>query len=148
MRVVEVQEVADGLVSAMAGLIPQLTSSCAPPSRRELDEIVKSPSVVLFVAREGGLDGKIVGTLSLVLFRVPTGVRARIEDLVVDEKARRRGAGEALVRAALLRAERAGARAVDLTSNPARQAANRLYAELGFERWNTNVYRYPLARPS
>jgi ribosomal protein S18 acetylase RimI-like enzyme len=79
--------------------------------------------------------------LTLVLNRVPTGVRAHIEDVVVDESARGQGAGELLIRTALELAEDAGARSVDLTSSPAREAANRLYLRLGFEPRETNVYR-------
>jgi len=86
--------------------------------------------------------GAIVGSLTLALFRVPTGVRAWIEDVVVDESARGAGAGEALVIAALARAEAEGAKSVDLTSRPSREGANRLYVRLGFETRETNVYRY------
>jgi ribosomal protein S18 acetylase RimI-like enzyme len=91
------------------------------------------------VARDGG--GAIAGTLTLVLFRIPTGVRAWIEDVVVDESARGSGLGEALTRAALARAGAAGARTVDLTSRPSREAANRLYRRMGFQPRETNVYR-------
>jgi ribosomal protein S18 acetylase RimI-like enzyme len=87
----------------------------------------------------------VIGTLTLALFRIPTGVRAWIEDVVVDEAARGRGAGEALTREALRLAEEAGARTVDLTSRPEREAANRLYQRLGFERRSTSVYRLELS---
>jgi ribosomal protein S18 acetylase RimI-like enzyme len=83
-----------------------------------------------------------VGTLTLVLFRIPTAMRAWIEDVVVDESARGAGVGEALTLAALERAADAGARTVDLTSRPSREAANRLYTRLGFELRETNVYRW------
>ena len=95
---------------------------------------------MVLVARDA--EGTIVGSLTLALFRVPTGMRAWIEDVVVDESARGAGAGAALVAAALERAEAAGARTVDLTSRPSREAANRLYQRLGFEPRTTNVYRY------
>jgi ribosomal protein S18 acetylase RimI-like enzyme len=91
------------------------------------------------VARED--DGSVVGSLTLVLFRIPTGVRAWIEDVVVDESARGRGAGEALTREAMRMATEAGARTVDLTSRPTREAANRLYERIGFEERETRVYR-------
>jgi ribosomal protein S18 acetylase RimI-like enzyme len=133
-------EVTDELVDAFARLTPQLSKSAPPPTRAELAEIVSSPATVLFVAREDG--GGIVGTLTLVLFRIPTGLRAWIEDVVVDEAARGQGVGEALNRAALAHAAERGARTVDLTSRPSREAANRLYARLGFEPRDTNVYRY------
>lgn len=127
------------LVDAWARLVPQLSGSAPPPGRDELGEIIASPATVLFVAR---LDGTIVGSLTLVLFRIPTGLRAIIEDVVTDESARGRGVGSALTRAALERAAAAGCRSVDLTSRPSREAANRLYQQLGFKRRETNVYRY------
>ena len=128
------------LVDAFARLVPQLSSSSPPPTAGELGQIVDSPASVLFVARDG--DGRIVGSLTLALFRVPTGVRAWIEDVVVDESARGAGAGEALTMAAVDRAEAEGAKSVDLTSRPSREAANRLYVRLGFEARSTNVYRF------
>ncbi len=135
----EVFEVTDQLVAAFARLVPQLSRSSPVPGEAELGEIVASPATVLLVARAGGA---IVGSLTLVLFRIPTGVRAWIEDVVVDESLRGRGVGEALSREALRRATIAGARTVDLTSRPSREAANRLYRRLGFELRDTNVYRW------
>lgn len=134
-------EVNDELVDAMADLVPQLSSTGPAPGRAELSEIVSSPTTSLFVAR---VDGSIVGALTLAVFRIPTGLRAWIEDVVVDESARGHGAGEALNRAALDEARRRGCITVDLTSRPSREAANRLYLRLGFERRETNVYRYIL----
>jgi len=128
------------LVEAFARLVPQLSSSSPPPTAGELGQIVASPASVLFVARDGA--DRIVGSLTIALFRVPTGVRAWIEDVVVDESARGAGVGEALTLAAVRRAEAEGARSVDLTSRPSREAANRLYLRLGFEARATNVYRY------
>ena len=142
MTVSEALEVTDELVEAFALLIPQLSSSSAPTSRDELDAIVNSEASVLFLARDAG--GRIVGSLTLVVFRIPTGVRAWIEDVVVDGSARGAGAGEALVAAAIERAGSVGSRTVDLTSRPSREAANRLYVRLGFESRTTNVYRYSL----
>ncbi len=138
-EVAGVDEVTDELVAAFARLIPQLSSSSPPPSRSDLEEMVASPASVLLVARDA--NGAVVGSLTLALFRVPTGLRAWIEDVVVDESARGEGAGEALVVAATGRAAAAGARSVDLTSRPSREAANRLYLRLGFEPRTTNVYR-------
>ena len=136
----EVTEVTSEVVAAFARLVPQLSRSSPPPTEAELDEMVASPATVVLVARDG--EGQIVGTLTLALFRIPTGLRAWIEDVVVDEGVRGGGVGEALTRAALERAAAAGARSVDLTSRPSREAANRLYHRLGFERRDTNVYRH------
>lgn len=134
-----VNEVDSELVTAFDRLIPQLSSSNPPPTSEELAEIVGSEASRLFVAR---VDGAIVGTLTLVVFRIPTGVRAWIEDVVVDSSARGAGVGERLNRAAVEEANRLGARTVDLTSRPNREAANRLYRRLGFVERATNVYRY------
>jgi ribosomal protein S18 acetylase RimI-like enzyme len=110
-----------------------------------LEEIIESDTTVLFAACSNQeSDQEIVGLLTLAIFRIPTGVRAWIEDVVVDDKARGKGVGDALNRAALAEAERRGAKTVDLTSRPSREAANRLYQRLGFKQRDTNVYRYDL----
>jgi ribosomal protein S18 acetylase RimI-like enzyme len=134
-------EVTPELISAFELLIPQLSSSNPPPPSNELQEIVSSDSSVLFIAR---VDGKIVGSLTLATFRIPTGLRAWIEDVVVDSSARGHGVGEALNQAALAEALARGAVTVDLTSRPSREAANRLYQKLGFVQRDTNVYRFTL----
>ena len=126
------------LIEAFQRLIPQLSSSNPPPTQEELAEIIAAPSTVLFIAR---LDEHIVGTLTLATFRIPTGVRAWIEDVVVDSAARGHGVGEALNQAAILEAHHRGAITVDLTSRPSREAANRLYQRIGFVARDTNVYR-------
>ena len=129
------------VLDACHRLIPQLSSSSLPLTLSELEEIVDGNSTVLFAARH---NGDIVGLLTLAVFRIPTGVRAWIEDVVVDELARGSGVGEALSRAALAEAARRGAKTVELTSRPSREAANRLYQRVGFVRRDTNVYRYEL----
>ena len=142
--VVEATECTDELVEAFGRLIPQLSSSNPPPTADEVGDMVAAPSSVVLVARDGDAAGVILGSLTLALFRIPTGVRAWIEDVVVDAAARGRGVGEALTRAALERAAAAGARSVDLTSRPSREAANRLYQRVGFTLRETNVYRFSL----
>ena len=139
VHVDQVNEVTDTLVAALERLIGQLSSSSAPPGAGELEQIVASPATTLLIARDE--DGAVVGTLTLALFRIPTGLRAWIEDVVVDEDARGRGVGEALTREAVRIASNAGARTVDLTSRPSRGPANRLYMRLGFRQRETNVYR-------
>ena len=130
VRVEEPTQVDDELVAAFESLIPQLSSSSPPPTRAELEEIVRSDATHLLVARDE--QGSILGSMTLVVFRIPTGVRAWFEDVVVDSAARGRGVGEALNRAALDLARERGARTVDLTSRPSREAANRLYRRIGF----------------
>jgi ribosomal protein S18 acetylase RimI-like enzyme len=139
----EATETTDELVAAFAVLIPQLSSSNPPPTDSEVAAMVDAEASVVLVARDGA-DGPIVGSLTLALFRIPTGVRAWIEDVVVDASMRKRGVGEALTAAALQRARDAGARTVDLTSRPSREAANRLYQRMGFVERETNVFRYTL----
>ena len=131
----------DELVAAMAYLIPQLSKSNPPPTKEQLSDIIASEASVLFVAR---VEGKIAGALTLATFRIPTGVRAWIEDVVVDSEARGHGVGEALNMAAIEEAKSRGAITVELTSRPSREAANRLYQRIGFVERETNVYRYSL----
>ena len=142
MKIFEVSEVTDELVEAFARLIPQLSKSNPPPTRDELQFMVDSPASVLLIAEE---DGYIYGSLTLVLFRIPTGLRAWIEDVVVDSEARGKGVGQSLNEAALDRARAEGASTVDLTSRPSREAANRLYQRLGFKARETNIYRFDLS---
>jgi ribosomal protein S18 acetylase RimI-like enzyme len=134
-----VHQVTDELVEASRRLLPQLSSSAAAPSADDLARVTDHQANTLFVARSQGV---VVGMLTLVTFPLPSGLRARIEDVVVDHDARGRGVGTALTLAALRLAERQGARSVDLTSRASRVAANRLYQELGFRLRDSNVYRY------
>lgn len=131
----------DELVQAFARLIPQLSKSSPPPTAAELAEMVAAPASDVLLAR---LDGAIVGTLTLVTFRIPTGMRAWIEDVVVDDSARGHGVGDQLNKFALQIAADKGCKTVDLTSRPSREAANRLYQRIGFVARETNVYRYSL----
>ncbi len=131
----------DAVAAALADLVPQLSRSAAPLTADGLRRVVDHEACTVFVAR---LDGVVVGSLTLAVFPIPTGAKAWIEDVVVDEAARGRGIGELLNRTALDRARSFGARTVDLTSRPSREAANRLYQRLGFDRRETNVYRHRL----
>lgn len=139
MHVEVVKNVDDQLVSTMARLVPQLSSSSPAPTAEDLERIVGHDACHLLVARDAG---QILGSMTLVVFPIPTGVRAWIEDVVVDSDARGRGVGEALNRHALSIADDLGAKSVDLTSRPSREAANRLYKRLGFQERDTNVYRF------
>ncbi len=134
----EVGSVSPELAEAVGRLFPQLSSS-SPPELSELVEIVSSPTTALLVARD---DGVVVGMLTLVVFRIPSGLRAWIEDVVTDVSARGKGVGLALVQRALGIAWERGCVSVDLTSRPSREAANRLYRRAGFVQRETNVYRF------
>jgi ribosomal protein S18 acetylase RimI-like enzyme len=130
------------LLAAVRRLLPQLSETAEPPEAYDLESIVTSPATTMFVARDD--NKRIVGILTLALFRLPSGVRAWIEDVVVDESARRLGAGRALVEAALALAVDSGAEKVDLTSRPSRDSARRLYETMGFEERTTTVFRRSL----
>lgn len=135
--------VADGeLVAAFRRLLPQLSASAKDIEAYDLESIVASPATMLLMARDE--NDEYVGTLTLVLFRSPSGARGWIEDVIVDENSRGNGVGEALVDEAIRQAQKANARTLDLTSNPTREAANRLYVRCGFEERSTNVYRFSL----
>ncbi|HEX3424531.1 MAG TPA: GNAT family N-acetyltransferase [Acidimicrobiales bacterium] len=157
ITVTEPSDVSGELVAAIGRLVGQLSSTAPAPTRAELEWIVASPATTLIVAHTaaggdaaasgtgGAPEAPIVGMLTLAVFRIPTGVRAWIEDVVVDEAARGRGVGAALSQRAVELATAAGARTVELTSRPSREAANRLYRRLGFQPRDTNVYRFTAA---
>jgi ribosomal protein S18 acetylase RimI-like enzyme len=139
IEVEAVRQVTDEHVVACRRLLPQLSGSAAPLGADDLARVAKHQAITLLVARS---QGAIVGMLTLVTFPLPSGLRARIEDVVVDRDARGQGVGTALTMAAIGLARQQGARSVDLTSRPSRVAANRLYQRLGFQLRDSNVYRY------
>jgi ribosomal protein S18 acetylase RimI-like enzyme len=130
------------LLEAMGRLVPQLSARRQPPSESDLTAMLGDERLHLLVGRSAA--GCIQGMAVVVFYRVPTGLRARIEDVVVSEEVRGQGLGRALLLRAIQSAQEAQAHAVDLTSNPSRRAANALYLQLGFQLWKTNVYRKDL----
>ena len=138
----EATEVSDELVEAFARLAPQLSTSSPPPDEKRLGEAIDSPVTTVLIARD---EGRIVGTLTVVVFPIPAGGRrAWIEDVIVDEASGGKGIGKQLTNEGLRRAKALGATTVDLTSRPSREVANGMYKKLGFEQRETNVYRYTL----
>ena len=133
------RDVTTEAVEAFGRLLPQLSASAAPLDQESLGAIVDAPTNTMLIARTGGV---INGALTLVMFPIPTGLRAWIEDVVVDQSARGQGVGEALSLEALRLAQAAGARTVELTSRPAREAAGRLYQRIGFKERESRVYRF------
>lgn len=133
-------EVTDEVVAAFVRLMPQLSSS-APVDAELLEQLIAHDATTLLVARS---DGDIVGATTLVIYPIPTGWRAHIDDVVVDAPARGQGIGEALVTAALTEARARGVRTVDLTSRPSRESAIRLYQRMGFTQRDSHVYRYAM----
>ena len=139
MKVIEVTQYSDSVLEAINGLLPQLSKSAVPLSKVDLIAIIQSEASHLLMAEH---DGQFCGSLTLAVFKSPTGTRARIEDIVVNEDARRKGVGRLLSEHALGLATERGAKTVDLTSRPSREAANALYKKVGFELRDTNVYRW------
>ena len=122
---------------AYCQLIPQLSQRAVMPSEAALAEAIAQPHIHVIIAKTD----RLVGALTLVINNLTTGMNVRIEDVVVDESMRGHGLGRQLMKEAIALAKQAGAQSINLTSNPAREAANFLYQTLGFERYETNVYR-------
>ncbi len=139
MKIERTTQASPELIDALRVLLPLLSPERRLPTTAQLKELLATPGSVLLVAR---LEGRIVGTVTLVTFRTTTGLRARIEDVVVNESARGHGAGSALIEEALRIAREKGASHVSLTSRSDREAANRLYGKLGFHVRDTNVFEY------
>jgi ribosomal protein S18 acetylase RimI-like enzyme len=137
MRIEQVTEATEELLEAIHRLLPQLTEARTPPTIEQLAETVAGQTML--VARDDET-GAIVGTLTLILYRVSSGLKGRIEDVIVDQAARGQGVGDALVREGMTRANEVKVLMLELTSMPYRESANRLYKRLGFVRKPTNVY--------
>jgi len=141
MELLEVKKADIELTKAMHNLISQLNEYADLPDIDALSEIIKSASTQLLMLRE---NGNWVGSISLVIYQIPTGRQARIEDVIVDSKFRGRGFGKILMEEAVRRARIAGAASLSFTSRPEREAANRLYQNMGFRLHDTNVYKLDL----
>ena len=142
MQVDVVTKADDELYEAFQRLVPQLTNNNPPPSLNDLAALVRDSSSTLMVARNE--ENEIIGALTLTVYRVPTGIRSIIEDVIVDNSARGQGVGEALMLRAIEIAKEEGASNISLTSNPLREAANRLYLRVGFKKRETNAYQMKL----
>jgi len=140
MLIEKITEVSDELLAAFSRLIPQLTPEKIPPTRDELTAIIDPSGTSLLVARLSSEDNEIAGVLTLVIYSVPTGMRAVIEDVVVDEHHRNKGIAKAMIARAIELAREAGASNISLTSNPKREAANLLYQRMGFQQRESNLY--------
>ena len=142
IEIFEITEVDDFTLDAVNHLLPQLSQSAQPISSGSLQDLARSEATRLFMAKEGNA---ILGMLSLVVFAIPTGIKAWIEDVVVDQSARGKGLGRALMNHALEEAKKCGVKSIDLTSRPSRESANQLYQSLGYDIRQTNVYRYKIS---
>lgn len=144
MKITEVTEYSENVEKAIVRLLPQLSPSAIIPTSDEIRDLIRANAPILLIASDDEANDEIVGMLTLVVFRIPTGMRAWIEDVVVDTSQRGKGTGEKLVRKAIERAQQAGVKTIDLTSRPSREAANRLYRRCGFIARDTNIYRYTI----
>jgi GNAT superfamily N-acetyltransferase len=140
MEIEQVTSITEEIYEAFRRLIPQLTSTTLPPTKGDLDALIKSDSSILFIARYPDEKNLIIGAGCLTVYRVLTGVKGIIEDVIVDESARAHGIGESLIRHMLDFARNKGAKGVALTSNPKRISANQLYQRIGFVLRETNAY--------
>lgn len=141
MHIYQPSQATTELVAAFERLIPQLNDTITPPTLEELDRVIKSESTCLFV---GEKENKIIATISLVIYKIPTGTKAWIEDVITDESARGHGYGKQLMEHAIAHARSIGIKKINLTSSPFREAANKLYLNIGFELRETNMYRLEL----
>lgn len=137
MNIREIKVLTDDVFTAFERLLPQLSAG-AKPAFEDLEWVVNSDDAFLFVAEK---DDVILGTLTLITYHIPTGKKAWIEDVVVDDQARGKGVGRKLTEYAIACAQSKGIRKIDLTSSPFREAANKLYQNIGFNKRDTNVYR-------
>ena len=145
IKIYEITEMSQKVYDAFEKLIPQLSSSAKIPTWEELEDLIASKAgIVLAAVDDEDPEEKILGTMTLVVFRIPTGVRAWVEDVVVDGAARGQGIGEKLIRTSIERAKAEGAKTIDLTSRPTRVEAHRLYKRCGFEMRETCVFRIKL----
>ena len=142
ITIFEITEMSQKVYDAFERLLPQLSSSAKIPTWEELEDLINSKAgIVLAAVDDEDPEGTILGTMTLVVFRIPTGVRAWVEDVVVDKEARGKGIGEKLIRTSIERAKAEGAKTIDLTSRPSRVEAHRLYKRCGFEMRETCVFR-------
>lgn len=142
IKIFEITEMSQKVYDAFERLLPQLSSSAKIPTWEELEDLINSKAgIVLAAVDDEDPEGNILGTMTLVVFRIPTGVRAWVEDVVVDKEARGKGIGEKLIRTSIERAKAEGAKTIDLTSRPSRVEAPRLYKRCGFEMRETCVFR-------
>ena len=140
MDICELSQYEDDVYGQMQVLMRALSTRCVF-SKEQLKAVIDDDNSVLFVASDGG---KIVGCATLCVFHSPTGTKASVEDVVVDEENQGRGIGRALMECVLNRARSLAPIELHLTSKPARVAANALYQTLGFVRKETNAYMLSL----
>jgi GNAT superfamily N-acetyltransferase len=143
MRIEVVSEATPELHAALARLLPKLNPKLQVPDMARLRRLIADPAATLLVARDGDA---IVGTTTVIVYTTPFWIKARLDEVVVDDSARGKGVGEALVKTALDIGRKRGAQIAELQSGrgPNREAAHRLYERLGFQVRETDVFRIVL----
>ena len=141
MRIEAATEATQELLEALTALLPQLNPKLKPLTMERLSSVISDPATTLLVVSDGV---GIVGAAAVLVYATPAFVKARIEDVVVDESSRGKGVGEALVRRCIEVARERGAEIVELQSARWREVANRLYPRLGFQLRESNLYRLEL----
>lgn len=143
INISELTETSSSVLQSINELLPQLSSSAQVISMDRLSELVESDNTIIFLGTDD--NDQILGMLSLIVMKIPTGNKAWIEDVVVDQSARGKGMGKALMNHALEKAKELAVKSVDLTSRPSREKANMLYQSLGYQIRETNVYRHKIS---
>lgn len=147
MHIEKVSQVTEEIYEAVQRLVPLLGAHKPRPSREDLERLVNSGTSTLLVARFPDETSPITGMLTIAFYRVPTGGRSIVEDMVVAEDFRGMGIAKALLLSAIELAREAGANGVTLTSHPGRVEANQLYVRMGFTKRNTNAYIFLFDQP-
>ena len=138
MKIIELQSLSDRNIEDLLGLMKELD-----PEKTVTAEMLEAAvaGAHVFAAVE---DGRILGCATLCVTEHPLGRKGWIEDVVVSSACRGQGLGRQLVEHIIDYARGLAPIELCLTSRPAREAANRLYKAIGFNPYQTNVYKLKL----
>ena len=137
-EIIEIQSYSTEYHEAIQRFLDQLTTNPMTLTEEMFKELLASSNSHLFFLLK---DGQIAGMLTIGIYHSPTGGKAWIEDVVVDESFRGQGLSKLLVAHAIEFTKAQQIPSLMLTSNSKRIAANKLYQTMGFSRKETNVYR-------
>ena len=137
MNIIEVNEFKKEYFDAIQKFLGLLTSEPKSFTEANFKALLVSGSSHLFFLLD---DNNIAGMATVGIYKSPTGTKAWIEDVVMDEAYRGKGLGRMITQYAIDFAASQRADSLMLTSNPSRIAANNLYRTIGFEQKETNVY--------
>ena len=137
-RLIELTELKPGYLASINNLLSQLSDSVHTITEEELNTLLSSSQSHLYVLES---DGQFIGMTTLCLYQCPTGWKAWIEDVVVDQNYRGKGYGKVMIDKVIALCRNKGNMTLMLTSRPSRIVANQLYQSLGFEKRETNVYK-------